>query len=242
MTGEAFRTGAEPPVPSEAGGPSGGAGATPAMKLQILSTEHWNLLATRSMTWNEAFSRTSIFLSVLSGATVALALVAQATAFGSAFLVFALVILPVVLFIGLTTYARLLEVNAEDILWVAGMNRIRNAYLQLAPDLEPYFITGHHDDVRGIELTFGLQQPANPILHAFITIPGMVAAVDGVLAGVLAALIVMQVGMDLPLAVGVGAAAVVALVAALNLVQRRAMIGMAHPALGRFPSPPEQGD
>jgi hypothetical protein len=32
--------------------------ATPAaLRLQILSTEHWSLLATRSQTWNESFAR-----------------------------------------------------------------------------------------------------------------------------------------------------------------------------------------
>ena len=29
-----------------------------ALKIQILATEHWSLLATRSQTWNESFART----------------------------------------------------------------------------------------------------------------------------------------------------------------------------------------
>ena len=45
--------------------------------LQILSTEHWSLLATRSLSWNESFARAGLFLSVLSATAVALALVAQ---------------------------------------------------------------------------------------------------------------------------------------------------------------------
>jgi hypothetical protein len=43
-------------------------------------------------------------LSVLAASVIALALVAQATGFGSGFTAFALVLLPVVLFLGLTTY------------------------------------------------------------------------------------------------------------------------------------------
>jgi hypothetical protein len=82
--------------------------AARALRVQILATEHWSLLATRSLSWNESFARASMFLTLLSGATVALALVAQATAFGEGFAVFALLILPVVLFIGLATYVRLL--------------------------------------------------------------------------------------------------------------------------------------
>lgn len=46
-----------------------------SVRLQILSTEHWSLLASRSLGWNEVFSRTTMFLATLSGAVVALALV-----------------------------------------------------------------------------------------------------------------------------------------------------------------------
>ena len=83
-----------------------------------------------------------MFLTVLSGGVVGLALVAQATAFGEGFVLFALLVLPVVLFVGVTTFVRLVEVNNEDVHWVYGMNRLRHAYLDMEPELEPYFVTG----------------------------------------------------------------------------------------------------
>ena len=86
-----------------------GAGITDAVRAQILATEHWSLLATRSMTWNEIFSRASMFFTVLSAAVVALALVAQATAFGSGFRLFALLVLPVVLLVGFDRVSVLLK-------------------------------------------------------------------------------------------------------------------------------------
>jgi hypothetical protein len=49
----------------------------------ILATEHWSLLGSRSLLWTEAMSGTTIFLSVLSAAIVSLALLANATGFGS---------------------------------------------------------------------------------------------------------------------------------------------------------------
>ena len=110
------------------------------MRLQILSTEHWSLLASRSLAWNESFSRAGMFLSTLSGAVVALGLVGGASGFGEAFTLFALVILPVVLVIGVATYLRLGASNYHEALCVVGMNRIRAAYLELAPDLERYFV------------------------------------------------------------------------------------------------------
>jgi hypothetical protein len=95
--------------------------------LQILTTEHWSLLSARSLGYTEAMNRASMFIAALSGAVVALALVAQATDFGTGFHAFALVLLPVVWFLGLATIVRLGQVNREDAVWVQGMNRIRHA-------------------------------------------------------------------------------------------------------------------
>src|SRR3954468_341219 len=103
-----MKTPSTPPLPLSDEGK-----VTDAVRVQILATEHWSLLATRSMTWNEAFSRASMFLTVLSAAMVALALVAQATAFGEGFHVFALIVLPIVLLVGLGTYGRLTAINEQ---------------------------------------------------------------------------------------------------------------------------------
>ena len=116
----------------------------------ILATEHWSLLGSRSLIWNEAMSRTTVFLSVLSAAIIALALLADATGFGSQTTTLALVLLPVVLFLGIATHLRLVAINGEEIELVLAMNRLRHAYLAIAPGLEPYFTTGHHDDERGL--------------------------------------------------------------------------------------------
>ena len=121
------------------------AGVTDAVRVQILATEHWSLLATRTMTWNDVFSRASMFLTVLSAAVVALALVAQVTAFGPDFCLFALPVWPVVLLVGLATFLRLGDANNVDAGLVIGMNWLRHAYLELAPELAPYFVTGYHD-------------------------------------------------------------------------------------------------
>src|SRR5580765_8829526 len=104
---------------------------SPSMRLQILSTEHWSLLASRSLAWNESFARAGMFLSTLSGAMVALALVAGLDKTGDAFFLFAMVLLPVVLFIGIATLLRLGASNQHDAVCVMGMNRIRGAYLEI---------------------------------------------------------------------------------------------------------------
>ncbi|OLD33677.1 MAG: hypothetical protein AUI44_00405 [Chloroflexi bacterium 13_1_40CM_2_67_6] len=172
-------------------------GTSPSLRLQILSTEHWSLLASRSLAWNESFSRAGMFLTTLTGAIVALALVAQASAFGDGFTLFALVILPVVLFIGVATYIRLGTSNYHEGLCVIGMNRIRAAYLELAPDLERYFVMSAHDDLRGIGITMGVQPGGGRLFWVAQMIAGtptVVMILDSVLAGAIAAIAALRVG------------------------------------------------
>src|ERR1700737_1296506 len=107
------------------------AGAT--AKLQILATEHWSLLATRTLTYSEALTRVTIFLAILSGALIALALVAQADHFGAIFISIAIPMLALVMFTGIATISRLQALNRDDYRWVIGMNRLRHAYIRLHP-------------------------------------------------------------------------------------------------------------
>ena len=213
-----------------------------ALRAQLLATEHWSLLATRSLSWNESFARAGMFLTLLSGATVALALVAQATAFGQGFVLFALLILPVVLFVGLTTYVRLLEINNEDYVWVRGMNRLRAAYLELDPGLAPHFITGTSEDAEAIFQTYGSLPgtPAAPgnldtgLFHGFVTTPTTIAFVDATLAAVLAAIVSTQLSMAMVSAAGVGV--VVFLVSAVLL----AVLGYRSQAMAHLYTKPDE--
>lgn len=242
------------PAPEPAISPSGAAGAqgpvTPTIgeddladprSLQILATEHWSLLATRSMSWNESFSRTGLFLSVLSASVVALGLVGGATGFGGSFAVFALALLPVTLFVGVATFVRLDEVNVEDVVWVAGMNRIRHAYLRAKPGLEPYFSSGWTDDEAGIARTFAMTSDptaANTMIHQFVTTPGMVAVIDGALAAAICGIAIsVVIGPAMLATIPVGLAVGVATTATLmwtSVRRGRRVIAAWRP---RFPLP-----
>ena len=240
--GEGSRTAGAPAPAAQAREAAPDPEITPAIRLQILSTEHWSLLATRSMSWNEAFNRSGMFLSLLSGAVVALALVAQATGFGEGFTLFALLLLPVVLFVGLATYVRLVEINEEDARWVAGMNVLRHAYLEEVPELQRYFITGTTDDKVGVMKTFGATPGPGTFTHQFVTTPGMLAVVDAVLAGVLAGVVAMildestKLGMGTPLMLVVGIAVFLATIALLFVYQYRAAVRLSAGYVPRFPA------
>lgn len=194
------------------------------LRLQILTTEHWSLLSTRALTWNEAFSRAAMFLSVLTGSVVALALVAGVMGFDDGFVAFALLLLPIVLFAGVSTFRRLIEINREDVRWVIGMNRLRHAYLEAAPELQPYFVTGWTDDEAGIMTTFGARPGAGSFAHEFVTTPGLIAVVDGVVAGVLAAILGLQIGATTGISLALAVASAVVTIGLLALHQFRLVI------------------
>jgi hypothetical protein len=213
---------------------------SPAMRLQILSTEHWSLLASRSLAWNESFSRAGMFLTTLSGAIVALGLVGGASGFGDAFTLFALVILPVVLFIGIATWVRLGASNYHEALCVIGMNRIRAAYLELAPDLERYFVMSAHDDFRGIGITMGVPPGGGRgfwLMQMLAGTPTVVAILNSALVGAIAAIAALRSGGAPATVILVGATAFVIAVAVERwYVQRgidRLQAGL-HPL---FPTP-----
>lgn len=218
------------------------AGVTDVLRLQILSTEHWSLLATRSLAWNESFSRAGMFLSTLSGAMVALALVAQASAFGDGFALFALIILPIVLFVGVTTYVRLGASNAHDGRCVLGMNRIRAAYLELAPDLERYFVMGTTDDPRGMSLTMGMTEQHVSLGVVLASTPAVIGVLNSVLGAMIVAVISLRLGSGVAVALAAGAIGFLLAMVVHNVYTRRNIRKVRSGLTSMFPSREEPPD
>jgi hypothetical protein len=212
-----------------------------AAELQILATEHWSLLATRSLTYTESLGRVNVFLAILSGAVIALALVAQADHFGPTFISIALLTLLVVLFTGVATIGRLMQLNRDDYRWVVGMNRLRNGYLKLRPELEPNFMTSPYDDVPGVLRTLGIDITASrgvgSVVHVFQTLPGMLSVIVAAVAGAMGALIAVAVGLPSVGVVVVAAAAFVVAVEWMGIWARRSFRHSDPTLAPNFPSP-----
>jgi hypothetical protein len=202
---------------------------------QFLATEHWSLLATRSMTWTEIFSRTGTYLTVLSATVIALSLVANAMGVGQEFRTFALLILPVVLLVGVGTFFRLIEADIEDAWLVIGMNRLRHAYLELAPELEPYFVASHHDDAPGILQTYAFRTRVG-LTHWLSGSPVIVGIIDAVVTGVLAAVVCQAVGGSGALGIIAGVIAALATAALLGAIGYRKVRQVSRDYHPRFPS------
>ena len=212
-----------------------------AAKLQILATEHWSLLATRALTYTESLGRVNMFLAILSGAVIALALVAQADRFGATFIAIAIVMLSVVLVSGVFTVARLMSLNRDDFRWVVGMNRLRNAYLEMYPDLEPHFITSPYDDLPGVLQTLGIDASGvdrlGSVFHGLQTLPGMLTVIVAVVAGSIGSLIAVGFAAPLVAVMLVGVVFFLLAFALMGVWGRRAVRSLNPSLEPRFPSP-----
>ncbi len=206
--------------------------------LQILTTEHWSLLSARALVYNEAFSRAGMFLAFLSMSFVALGLVGPAMSFSRDFLLLAAVILFFDLVIGLGTLGRIVRANAEDFRAIAGMNRIRHGYVEVAPVVARYFVTSIHDDMRGIMVTYGgpeIRRGAAGLAIGLTTTAGMVGTTVSLVASVLAGVLTLALVGSAPLAVFVGVVAGFALFASTARYVRGSMVQAATSLTVRFP-------
>jgi hypothetical protein len=191
------------------------AGADRQHILQFMTTEHFTLQTARGIANAEISSRLQLYLGTLSSSIIALALTAQLSGLGVAFRGFALVLLPVVFFLGVVTRGRLLQVNAEWRRYGQGMNRIRHYFLELAPEMERYFVLPATDDPWVTLAAIGVQTGGNPWWQALLTAGSMIVVVNSVLAGVVAGLLwrsVVGPSGPLPLALAAAVGFLVSLV------------------------------
>jgi uncharacterized membrane protein len=116
---------------------------------------------------------------------------------GVAFYAFALILLPVLAFVGVVTFLRLVQSSIEDIAYAHRIGLLRSFYLQLSPELEPYLVV-----VRGVRSATALSPGVWQLTR---TAAGMVAVVNSVVIGVCAGLLLDAGGVHslaIPVAVG----------------------------------------
>jgi len=99
----------------------------------MATTEHFNLQTARAATISEANGRASIYLAALSSNLIALAFIGQMSRLAPDFYAFALLLLPVLAFVGVVTFQRLVQASFEDIAYAQRIARLRRLYVELAP-------------------------------------------------------------------------------------------------------------
>jgi hypothetical protein len=148
------------------------------------TTEHFNLQTARAMTVSESNGRASIYLAALSSNLIALAFIGQMSRLGVAFYAFALILLPVLAFVGVVTFVRLVQSSIEDLAYAHRIGLLRGYYLETAPELEPHIVA-----VRGT------CSAAPSAWQLTLTVAGMVAVVNSVLVAACAGLVLEAVGV-----------------------------------------------
>jgi len=187
----------------------------------FLSTEHWSLLGTRSLTWSEVMSRIQIHLTVVSAFLVVLALTAQATGFGTQFRVLAIGLASAALVMGILTAVRVTTASREDADLIRAMNRIRHAYVDLVPELAPYLTASTHDDAAGLMRTYALGRRRNQALHVSGSTGFFLMVVNALTAGTLVALVADTAGAGSAVTAAIGSLAALAYCAVHIGVGRR---------------------
>lgn len=155
----------------------------------MLATEHWSLLGTRSMTWSEVMSRISILLTVMSAFLVVLALVAQGVGFDRSLLGLGIGFAAASLVVGSLTALRVGLASQEDAQLIRGMNRLRAAYVELAPEIEPYLTASTRDDLAGVMATYTLGNRRPMVVHIIGSTTFFVIVINTLVAGTLGALV-----------------------------------------------------
>jgi hypothetical protein len=184
----------------------------------------------------EIGTRATIYLTAVSSAVVALAFVTTLSDDERIIRGFALVLLPVLCFMGFATRVRLSQLALTDLYYQRAINRIRHYYLDVAPQAARYLTLSAHDDLPGVA-----ESGIYPLNWVMSLLPAamMVAVVNYVITGLLASLLLAWVARaNAPVAILFGVAVGV-LLAVWDLFRGEREFSKRMAALEvRFPSPP----
>ena len=186
------------------------------------------------MTWSEIISRITTHLTVTSAALVVLALVTQASGFGTPFFVLAIGLTSAILVLGTLTGIRVHDANVDDAVMIAVMNRLRAACLELDPGLANYLVTSSHDDLAGVAQTYTMGAARSVASHVVGSTATFINIVNAMTAGTLGALVVAAAGGSTVAVSVVGAVGGLLYFVAVMEVGRRSFRQL--PVPSRFPS------
>ena len=103
------------------------------------------------------------------------------------------------LVIALVTFVRVGQTNLEETLAMHGMNRIRAAYVRIAPEVDRFFVSGTTDDFPGIMKSYRVtdvdQSLRGNVVYGLSTSLGLVGLVTAMLAGLLGGVIGVALGV-----------------------------------------------
>ena len=170
--------------------------------ITVLTTEHYNLQTQRAATISEANGRASVFLGSVSAGLIALGFqgVGHGRSMGTT--VFEVIVLSSLLFLGLVSFLRCLEIALDDWEFTARIAHVRAAYAQLIPELAGLLATSWGEE----KLTMMLNGRWEP-LRKMLSVAGSIAVITSVILGADVGVLLYGCRLSLYVAMGAGAAA-----------------------------------
>jgi hypothetical protein len=126
-----------------------------------------------------------------------------------------------VLVLGTLTQLRVILASTEDASLVVAMNRLRAAYVDLAPEVAPYLVTSTRVDRAGLMQTYTLGQPRSQLAHIAGSTSLFMGAVNTLVAGTLGALVAYAADAPVALRVVVGTVSALAYLGVFLEIGRR---------------------
>jgi hypothetical protein len=164
--------------------------------ITVLTTEHYNLQTQRAATISEANGRASVFIGSVSAGLIALGFQGAGHGRSMGTTVFEVVVLTSLVFLGLVSFVRCLEVAIDDWEFAGRIAHLRAAYAQLIPELTGLLATSWGEEELNMMLT-GRWAP----LRKMLSVAGTLAVITSIVLG--ADIGVLLYGVHLPLYVAI---------------------------------------
>jgi hypothetical protein len=206
----------------------------PSVRIQNIAIEAAELQARRQMCWSEIANRATMFMTIVGATVFGLALIGNATDFDSTFLLISLLILPVLVFAGVSSLARMGELERQDGELVQGLNRLRHLRVELDPGIEPYLITSPYDDAESMLSAYGT---VNSRLHGLWVLETLVGVIVALAAGVFVAITAALAGLGGASATVAGVVTFIALLVLFGLIGYRSFSSQLRSVKSLFPAP-----
>jgi hypothetical protein len=183
--------------------------------MSALTTEHFASQTARNAVIAELTGRAMVYMGAVSSALITFGFVAQAGDLTP----FLASVLPALFLLGEFTFIAMLRNAMENIWLVRHLQRIRRYYRNLGPDAEVFFHPGEADrHFDAAMATFGLRRAP---LQGLFTGASTIAAVNTILAGVGVALVCVELGAPVGVAVAVSLPVAILLFCAHVAYQQR---------------------
>ena len=170
--------------------------------ITLLTTEHYNLGMQRAATISEVNGRASIFIGAVSAGLIALGFEGAGSRHSAGSTVFAALVLTSLLFLGLVTFGRCLQIAIDDWEFSVRIMRLRAAYAQLVPELAGLLAEADTDEAE-VSMFAGRWQA----LQKMLSVAGSMAVISSVVLGADAGVVAYGLSASLLAALLAGTAA-----------------------------------